>query len=254
MSLLFFQFSLNRFRPASVRPHRIVPAVALAAALLGSPIAQAQDIDYVKANFSVEYNNKLTEGVNRLTIQRDQNQYEVDFDLDHWMLSSRQHATFNMKQCEVQPLSYVSKNKRPLKDTSTQSLAFDWENEQAKLSGDGGPKQFDLSNRLYDPLSFFFEARCDLMAGEQRFSYPLIHKGESKTHTYKVVGTAPVQTGQGLVEALVVERERSSTTRRTRLYVAPSLDYLLVKIEHQESRLLKIVATLQDMDYQLVDQ
>ncbi|MCQ9615701.1 hypothetical protein L1889_02390 [Paenalcaligenes niemegkensis] len=61
-----------------------------------------------------------------------------------------------------------------------------------------------------------------------------------------------IETGLGQFEALVVERERENKSRQTRLYVAPSLDYLLVKIEHQESRLMKIVATLKTMDYQLL--
>ena len=68
-----------------------------------------------------------------------------------------------------------------------------------------------------------------------------------------MVGIETVETGQGQVDALVIERERESKSRQTRLYVAPSLDYLLVKIEHQESRLLKIVATLKSMDYQLIN-
>lgn len=85
----------------------------------------------------------------------------------------------------------------------------------------------------------------------KKFTYPLIYKGDERIHTYKVVGAETVQTGQGPVEALVVERERESKSRKTRLYVAPSLDYLLVKIEHQENRLVKIVATLKHMDYEL---
>lgn len=225
----------------------------LAAGLLCLHGVQAQDIDYVNANFSVEYNNKLTQGENRLSIQREQKQYKINFGLDHWLLSSHQTAVFTMEQCQAQPLSYTSTAKRPLKDESTQTLNFDWQQKKATFQSDGEHKSFDLDTALYDPLSFFFEARCDLIAGKTAFSYPLIHKGNKKTHHYKVVGIETVETGQGQVDALVIERERESKSRQTRLYVAPSLDYLLVKIEHQESRLLKIVATLKSMDYQLIN-
>lgn len=215
--------------------------------------AHSQNIDYVDAVFSVEYNNQPTQGENRLKIHRDHNQYDIDFSLDHWLLSSSQKAKFEMNECKVRPNSYMATNKRPFKDETRQTLGFDWVKNKVEYNSEREQKNFDLTTHLYDPLSFFFEARCDLMAGKTEFSYPLIHNGNKKTHNYKVVGTEIVETGQGEVEALVVERDRKSQSRQTRLYVAPSLDYLLVKIEHQESRLLKIVATLKNMDYKIIN-
>lgn len=214
--------------------------------------AQAQTIDYVNAIFSVEYNNQLTQGENRLNIQRDDTTYEVDFVLDHWLLSARQTATFDMEQCKVEPASYVAVNKRPFKQETTETLQFDRSQNTAEYRSEDEQKTFDVSERLYDPISLFFEARCELMQGKKDFSYPLIRKGNKTTHVYKVTGTETVETGEGPVEAMVVERERRSTKRHTRLYVAPELDYLLVKIEHREGRMVNIVATLQDLDYELV--
>lgn len=215
--------------------------------------AQAHDIDHVDASFSVEYNGKPTQGEVHLAIQRDHDRYQVAFELDHWLLSSSQKASFKMDDCQVQPISYRSTNKRPFKGETVQTLAFDWGHKQAKYTSGDQHKTFSLESPLYDPLSFFFEARCALEAGQTDLSYPLIYKGKKDVQRYKVVGTETVETGQGPVQALVVERQRSSKTRQTRLYVAPSLDYLLVKISHQENRLVKIVATLKSMDYQLAD-
>ncbi|NYT66190.1 DUF3108 domain-containing protein [Alcaligenaceae bacterium] len=225
--------------------------VLVTAGLLSLHVAQAQTLDYVDASFSVEYNDKRTQAENHLKIQRDHDQYQIHFDLDHWLLSSKQKATFDMKQCHVQPMSYAATNKQPFKDEKHQTIAFDWVDKKAIFNSENEEKTFDLDPPLYDPLSFFFEARCELIAGKKDFIYPLIYKGNKRTHHYKVIGNDMVQTGQGQVEALVVERVRSSTTRKTRLYVAPSLDYLLVKFEHQENRVVKISATLQHMDYRL---
>lgn len=215
--------------------------------------AHAQNIDYVNAVFSVKYNNKLTDGENRLKIKRDKNIYHIDFELDHWLSSATQKATFEMNQCRVRPISYTSTTKRPFKEEIIQTLTFDWERKIADYTSNDEEKIFELDNALYDPISFFFEARCELMAGKTQLSYPLIYKGNKRTHIYKVTGTQTVQTGIGEFEALVVERERTNKNRQTRLYVAPQLGYLLVKIEHQESRLMKVVITLKNMDYQLVD-
>ena len=87
------------------------------------------------------------------------------------------------------------------------------------------------------------------MAGKTQLSYPLIHKGKEKTHKYNVIGTEMVETGMGNFEALVVQRQRSNPDRRTTFYVAPALDYLIVKINHRENSLANVSMTLKSMDY-----
>lgn len=216
-------------------------------------MVHAQEIDYIDATFSVEYNNQTTQGENRLKVQRNHHHYDVNFTLDHWLLAENQKATFEMDHCKVQPQSYKTITKRPLKNETTQTLAFDWDNKRVKYHSGDEQQSFDLDTILYDPLSFFFEARCELIAGKKQFTYSVIHNGKKKTHTYQVVGTEIVDTGQGEFKAFIVERRRKNKDRQTRLYVAPDLGYLLVKIEHQESRLLKVVATLKNMQYQLAD-
>lgn len=228
---------------------------ALLLGLLIPSAAFSQAIDYVEAVFSVHYNNKETDGENRLRIHREGDAYEIDFELDHWMLSSQQIAKFKFNQCMVQPESYTDRHKQPFKKEKSQQLTFDWDQHTARLEGDED-KQFDLteSSAAYDPLSFFFEARCALMAGETSFSFPVIRKGRHRVQEFEVTGTEVVSTPLGDFEALVVERIRDNPKRQTRLYVAPELDYLLVKIEHQESSLLRIIATLKALDYQLIDE
>src|SRR3546814_6063464 len=122
---------------------------------------QARYIAYVDARLSVEYNGKQTQGKAHLNVQRDRDRYQVEFALDHWLLSSSQKATFEMNDCRVRPISYVSTNKRPFKDETVQTLTFDWKDKQAGYQNGDEQKTFSLESPLYEPLSFFFEARCD---------------------------------------------------------------------------------------------
>ncbi len=224
----------------------------LALALCGvAPSAGAQSLAYVDAVFAVEINGQPTEGRNRLDVSRNGEHYHVDFVLDHWMVSVRQHADFGMQACAVRPQAYEDVSKRPFAEESAQTLKFDWNAGVAHYRNAEGAKDFPLDDKAYDPISLFFEARCGLMAGEEDFTYPVIRKGSLRTQHYRVVDRQPVETGMGTFEALVVERVRKNRKRQTRLYVAPELDYLLVRIEHQESKLLKVAVTLQHMDYRL---
>ncbi len=246
--------SFSIAKPSIPELARSVLAGLLLAGGLYAAAVPAQDLASVDAVFSVEINKQPTDGENRLKVSRDGTRYSVDFQLDHWMVSVDQKARFAVDDCKVRPLSYRDTSKRPLKDESTQTLDFDWVHHEAHYRGDATQKTFPLTGPTYDPISLFFEARCELMAGQKDFAYPVIRKGSVKTQRYRVVGTRSVQTGLGEFEALVVERVRSSSKRRTRLYVAPDLDYLLVRIEHRENSLLTVSVTLQTMNYQLVAQ
>src|SRR5690625_442639 len=73
-------------------------------------LVHGQEINYVNATFYVEYNNQPSQGEQRLRIQREQNTYQLEFVLDHWLVSSTQKATFTMEHCQVQPISYSSTN------------------------------------------------------------------------------------------------------------------------------------------------
>lgn len=243
--------SLSLFLPFRHQARLFKIGMSVFLSLLFIPTGQSQNIDYVNATFSIQYNSKLADGEGHLKIKRHQSQYHVNFDVDHWMSKANQQADFSMKNCQVQPQRYSSSTKRPLKPILEQYLSFNWQTKQAHYQDTGEQKTFDLYTTLYDPLSFFFEARCDLLSGKTEFSYPLIYKGKLKTHTYRVVGKENVETDQGLVEAIVIERQRSNKHRKTLLYVAPELDYLLVKITHQESRIASINLTLKHMEYQI---
>jgi len=236
--------------------YAIVPGIVLVTSLLPQGnSALAQQIDKVDAEFAVQVNNKNAHGKNILNIQQDDGDYRINFALEHRLFSFNQEAHFRSgSDCQVTPTDYKETTRRAFggkKDTQT--LTFDWDHKVAHYQKDDKDKEFSLDNKVYDPISFFFEARCALMQGDKALAFPLIRKGDKKTQQYRVTGTEVVNTPLGDFEALVVERQRKSKKRQTRLYVAPELGYLLVKIEHRENRLLSVTATLDKMDYQFIN-
>lgn len=218
---------------------------------LSVSLGHAATLDKVDARFQLYYNNKAAQGENLLRIQQQAGQYEVEFNFEHWMSTIRQRARFTQPppQCAVQPEYYQSQTKRPLQSTKQEEIRFNWSTHEAALTRDKHTERFSLKEKLYDPLSFFFEARCELMDGATSFSFLILHKGEPKVHRYRVVDEVTIDTGLGPLKTLVIERERSSTKRQTRLYVAPELDYLLVQLEHQEGNLVRIKAVVEQLDY-----
>lgn len=243
---------ISHSRVQALRTLAIATAASTMLAFAPLSAAHAQDIDYINATFSVGYNSDSGDGNSRLTVQRNGSSYEAVFAAEHVLLDIRQKASFTMKQCQVKPQSYSNSANPAFKSHVKEDIVFNWEQKQALYSNNSKEqKSFSLISSLYDPLSFFFEARCDLIAGKTRFTYPLIYKGNERKHTYVITGKQLVKTGIGDIEALVVQRERNNQNRITRFYVAPGLDYMLVKIEHRESALAQASATLQSLDYKV---
>lgn len=228
--------------------------LALCTTLSTPSLAQSanakSDIDYVNAVFAVSYNNAAAAGDAKLTIRNNQNNYDVSFNLNHSLLDAKQSAKFTVQNCNITPQSYSSSTHPALRSNTSETLGFNWSNKTAsRHHNKDGDSNFKLNQHFYDPMSLFFKARCDLMLGKKQLSYPLLYKGKQTTHQYNVIGTETVKTRIGEFETLVIQRQRSNKSRQTTFYVAPALDYLIVKIHHRESSLATISMTLKSMDY-----
>ncbi len=211
--------------------------------------AYSSDFDYVNAEFDVYKNGSESSAENILKINRDKNLYSIYFNVDHFLGSVTYKANFNWQNCHSTPINSYSKVKA-LGLSKTESVAYDYPNKIATITGDNN-KQLPLSADTLDGLSFFLEARCQLMDGKKEFSYPVVRKGKISHMTYKVIGTETISTGIGDIEALKIKRKRSNNKRETLMWVAPSFDYMLVKIAHHENSLLSGSAVLKSLDYKM---
>ena len=250
--MIFFKDNVNKSKKGLY-----FLAITLGSALSLNVFAQnhnpsaTSDLVYVNAVFSVSYNNTPASGDANLSIRNNQNTYDVNFSLKHSLLDATQSARFIGKSCDITPNTYQSSTNPILRSSTKESLNFNWHSKTAtRQHNKDGKMQFDLTPDIYDPMSLYFKARCDLMAGKKQLSYPLIYKGRQTTHHYNVIGTEQIKTGIGEFDTLIVQRQRSNPDRHTIFYVAPALNYLVVKIHHRESSLATISMTLKHLDYQ----
>ena len=221
------------------------------AALFANYSAFAQDIDHLSAEYKVLLNGDKTRGVNTLKIDRNNDNYNVHFALSHWLLDVDQRSNFTWKNCNATPNSFSYKTKY-LGTRNEERLVFDQKTKMVLFQNKDGDKLLPTKNGAYDPVSFFFEARCDLMAGKTSFTYPVARDGEIKSTTFNVIGKEVINTGIGPYESLIVERDRGNSKRKTRFWVAPDLDYQLVQISHVENSKLSVTVTLDKLSYTLV--
>jgi len=116
------------------------------------------------------------------------------------------------------------------------SARFDWSANHVVVStedesSDSGLR-LDLGNGALDPLSLKLELQRRLRDDEPELSFFLVDEDEIKAQTYRRLASERLETGLGCLSALPVERVRTGSTRYTRAWHAPELDFVTVRMEH----------------------
>jgi hypothetical protein len=110
---------------------------------------------------------------------------------------------------------------------------FDWENKVIRTSG-RLEREIPLDGSHFDPLSHQLALRCDMARGAQQATYAVVRKGRVKPYRFRRVGTERLETALGPLDTVVVERVRDTDERSTRIWLAPGLNYLLVRLHQRD--------------------
>lgn len=114
-------------------------------------------------------------------------------------------------------------------------LDFDQQKQLATGLSRRGPVSFKMPRKASDELSLAFVARCELVGGKQETELKAATTRGIRTFNFRVAGRETIKVPAGTFETLRIVRVRpEGDTRESILWVAPALDYVPVKLEHQE--------------------
>jgi hypothetical protein len=113
-------------------------------------------------------------------------------------------------------------------------IRFDWDSGKVRVTG-SNEVELPLDDELLDPLSYQLAMRCDFAQGKTGGSYPVVTRKRVKRYDFRVTGTEPLETNIGVLKTLVAERDTQGK-RSTKVWVAPDLNFLLVRLEQTESK------------------
>jgi len=88
----------------------------------------------------------------------------------------------------------------------------------------------------YDPLAYQLALRRDLIDDKKIFSYHIMRRGKETQYIFKRVGTEIVKTPIGRFEAIKLQRVRENSSRDTLIWIAPSLNYSVVKMTQYKDK------------------
>ncbi len=113
------------------------------------------------------------------------------------------------------------------------SALFDWSKDSVTVQVDKKSIKLDLQGRALDGLSLKLEMQRRLRSGDDNMQFLLVDEDEVKQQSFRVLPREMLETSLGCLETIPVERIRSpESSRYTRAWHAPALEYLTVRLEH----------------------
>ena len=207
--------------------------------LLLATVARAESpISPFKADYDLYYDDdKVGESSLQLSALANQEwQFETRSQASLYLMNFSDHeqSRFVWQNDRPKPLAFSKERKRPGKTEHVQQK-FDWQTQTD--SGTRGKKSWStaLLGETHDLQSHLLALQLDLRAGKRDVQYAVSKHGRVRVYHYKVTKEETLDTALGKLATVRVERIRDADDdRQTISWLAPSLDYIPVRIQQFE--------------------
>lgn len=161
--------------------------------------------------------------------------YETSFRVQNRFFRHDEVSRFDWNACHITAREYRHEFSGLGIDRES-ALVFDWQRMVAIESRGEKVREITLTPDIADGLNMAMLARCRLREGKRTLDFPVIYRGERKPLHFEVTGNEKVETPIGTFDTLVIERRYPNARfKRTRVWVAPALDWFMVRFEHVEN-------------------
>lgn len=159
------------------------------------------------------------------------NFYELKYSskVSRYFLSDRRYETslFSFIDGRITPIAYDFKRTGTGPDKSL-SAKFDAKTNTIIIKGkDNQPWDGEFDNQL-----FRIDISRQLAQEKKEFEYKFLnYRGQKRSYVIETLGKETLNLPYGSVEAIKVRVNRDSSSRQTYAWFAPSLDYVLVRLQ-----------------------
>lgn len=135
-------------------------------------------------------------------------------------------SVFDVKENRLVPQQYRYKRTGTGKDRNTTIRFSEPDNQIVVNQNEILAWQDETDNQL-----FHLDIRRRLASGETRFSYDTINeKGKKDQETFAVTGNEKLTLPMGQIDTIKLHKVRENSTRETHIWLAPGLDYQMVRL------------------------
>lgn len=126
-------------------------------------------------------------------------------------------------------------------------VTFDADNARASSHFEGQDFEFELPTGTVDAHTLPLAVLLDLTQGLEPRSYTALDRDRLKTYDFRSAGHQTLKTDLGEFDTLVFVEGSPGSSRSRKIWIAPALDYLLVRMEYSRKGKTAAVMTLDSL-------
>lgn len=207
-----------------------VSVAAIGAMSMTAPtLASAKTIQPSSANYNFTVEDKYNGSATR-TLSKSGNAWKYDVKARvAGVASAAQSSTFTINGNNVSP-SKASTTYKLFGIGRTHKLDFNPSTKKVVSNYRGKSTTMDMAQQAFDDLSLEVQIRQDLLNGKFSGNYYMAKKDKVEETPFKKSGNTQVTVPAGTFDTVRVDRVHDGNNRSTSFWLAPSLDYLPVKV------------------------
>lgn len=181
----------------------------------------------------------------------DDHHFLLSLSSESWIMDYEEKAAFTWNKgdnCSVRPEVYQF-SFEGFKVKSNFEVAFDYQRFIATSRSPKEKVEFEIPPKVSDALSYLLKLQCDLRAQIYEPTYLVGYEGGLDNYVFKYLGREEVKTPLGKFNTIKLERVYPSKRNKTTYWIAPELDYFMVRMKHREGKIVRAKLSLKEFNF-----
>ena len=207
-----------------------VSIAAIGALSMTAPtLASAKSVEPSSANYSFTIEDKY-KGTATRTLNKSGNTWKYNVNARvAGVATAAQNSTFTINGNNIVP-TQASTTYKLLGVGRTHKLDFNPSSKKVVSNYRGKSTTLNMAQQAFDDLSLEVQIRQDLLNGKFSGNYYMAKKDKIEKTPFKKSGNTKITVPAGTFDTVRVDRVHDDNSRSTSFWLAPSLDYLPVKV------------------------
>ena len=148
-------------------------------------------------------------------------------------------STFTLESNQLVPARYQYE-RTGLGKNKTQDTRFDWASGLANDVARDEAFTFNPSTLFSDRLLYQLRLQVDLIntpmdsIRSKTWTYLIFDRGRMKEYVFEMADEESIDTALGTIDTIRLERKNEDSSKRTTLWLAPSLEYMLIRFVQED--------------------
>ncbi len=166
--------------------------------------------------------------------------YRLTLEAQSMLLKNKEESTFHWQDCFPTTESY-SHYFKGFRRERNYHMTFQEDprrvfNRTQEKKGDDHSKTYLIEEDTLDELSMMLRARCLIQPDKTEYEITTAYGDKLRTHHIRVVGEETLKTPLGKLNTVRIEKRRhADSSRSTIFWLAPEMDYMLIRARHVEA-------------------